>query len=201
MIAGHGIVEDGEKLIWTSGLQIDADGSPFAYNQDDTGLDYLANAKNTNGQWVGVVTTSTGVPVIQRISDPAPGYYVSQTALQDSRYPVTDPRRYVNSDVVPYLSIPPELMQEYGVRMTDVAYVTNLANGSGCAVIVCERGPHRKIGEGSIALARALGINPSPKNGGVDSGVQYTLWRNSGRGWPRDLADIAKQVDDLRLAA
>lgn len=38
-------------------------------------------------------------------------------------------------------------------------------------------GPHP--GEGSIAMADALGIPSSPKHGGVDSGVTYVAFPHS----------------------
>uniref|UniRef100_A0AAU3GM73 Glycoside hydrolase family 75 protein n=1 Tax=Streptomyces sp. NBC_01401 TaxID=2903854 RepID=A0AAU3GM73_9ACTN len=45
--------------------------------------------------------------------------------------------------------------------------------------VVGDTGPSGIIGEGSYALADALGIDPDPKTGGVASGVTYILFRNS----------------------
>jgi Fungal chitosanase of glycosyl hydrolase group 75 len=66
-------------------LGIDADGSPHAYhpNGSPPGLDYLANAGKP-GNWYGIVTDNqkaSGNPVVQGSSDPAPGFYISSTAL------------------------------------------------------------------------------------------------------------------------
>ena len=66
--------------------------------QKNIGLD-----DNRNG---GIGKDNYGIvspDVIQGKNDPAPGYYVSVTALFDPRKKKTDPRRYVNSEVIPYL--------------------------------------------------------------------------------------------------
>ncbi|MFH9980839.1 glycoside hydrolase family 75 protein [Streptomyces sp. NPDC017179] len=45
--------------------------------------------------------------------------------------------------------------------------------------VVGDTGPSKIIGEASYATAEALGINPDPATGGVDSGVTYILFKNS----------------------
>ncbi|MEC3976547.1 glycoside hydrolase family 75 protein [Amycolatopsis sp. H20-H5] len=64
----------------------------------------------------------------------------------------------------------------------------NLKGGGSCAVIynnkvlyavIGDIGPNAIIGEASYATAKALGINPDPKNGGVDSGVTYICFKGS----------------------
>jgi hypothetical protein len=45
--------------------------------------------------------------------------------------------------------------------------------------VFADEGPSNIIGEASYATARDLGINPNPKNGGVDSGVTYIVFPNS----------------------
>src|SRR5215468_3115940 len=42
-------------FLYVTGMAVDADGSPRAYNPNNTGLDDNQNAKNGD-QWVGVVT-------------------------------------------------------------------------------------------------------------------------------------------------
>lgn len=172
-------------LIFEAGLAIDADGAPNAYHPDGKGLDHLANAGKP-GNWWGVVTddgTPKGAPVVQSGSDPFPGYFVSATALEDPARERTDPRRYVDSASVPYVVLPPQLLapkRAKGPRLGDFAIVTNLANGKQVHAIVADIGPAGKLGEGSIALAAALGIKNSPKAGGVGSGVQYVVYPGSG---------------------
>ncbi|ANP50626.1 hypothetical protein J2Z21_004374 [Streptomyces griseochromogenes] len=45
--------------------------------------------------------------------------------------------------------------------------------------VVGDTGPTQIIGEASYATAKALGIDPDPASGGVDSGVTYILFKNS----------------------
>jgi hypothetical protein len=185
-----------DVITWTSGLAVDADGCPTAYAPRNSGLpalDVLANAGKP-GNWWALVCDSEGVPVIQSGSDPAPGYYISTTSLVDRSRQRTDPRRYVDSSEVPYLSVPRELLGE-GVHLGDVARVEY--KGRTSAAVVADVGPRGKVGEGSMALARALGINDSPVRGGVESGVSVTLWVGSSKGWPRTVEDIATQVASL----
>src|SRR5690348_9689562 len=45
---------DGSAVYFTGKMDVDADGSPHAYNADNTGLDSNKNGKDQNGNWVGV---------------------------------------------------------------------------------------------------------------------------------------------------
>ncbi|WP_020662877.1 glycoside hydrolase family 75 protein [Amycolatopsis benzoatilytica] len=65
---------------------------------------------------------------------------------------------------------------------------SGLKGGGSCAVIyngkveytvIGDTGPNKIIGEASYATAKDLGINPDPKNGGVESGVTYVCFKNS----------------------
>lgn len=183
-------------LMWSAGLAIDADGAPDAYAPPGSGLkgrDALPNAGRP-GNWWGLATDSgkpDGEPIVQGEDDPCPGFYVSPTALCDPARKRTDPRRYVDSGRVPYLAISPEL-RALGARMGDVAHV--LYRELSCPAIVADAGPRGKIGEGSIALANALGISSSPRHGGVAHGVSTVLFLDSAAGWPRTHEEIARQV-------
>jgi hypothetical protein len=178
----------GNKTVsWTSGMEVDADGSPRAYAMPQDGLqplDFLANAGKP-GNWYGIITDSgrpDGEPIKQGPNDPCPGYLVSATSLQDHTKALTDPRRYVDSETVPYISVPPECLKQ-GARLGDVCLVEY--RNKSCGAVVADVGPHGKWGEGSIALARTLGIPASPKNGGVQYGVKYTIFLGTSKGWPR----------------
>ena len=163
-------------------MRIDADGSPHAYKPGGGALDFLANAGKP-GNWYGIVCNSAGEPVVQGANDPAPGYYISPSALSDKTKKLTDPRRYVDSEVVPYIAIPPEMKTEHGVRLGDLCVVGYRETWS--PALVADIGPRGKHGEGSIALAKALEIPPSPRNGGVDRGVVYVIFPGTAKGWPR----------------
>lgn len=179
-------------VAWENGLNIDGDGAPNCYGPHG-GLDYLANAGGP-GDWYGVVTDAQGNPVVQGPEDPYPGMYVSPTALRDHDRPATDPRAYVNSDEVPYISVPRNAIKDYGVKLGDVGFVYCRATGQFSPVIVADVGPRNKWGEGSMALARALGLPSSPRNGGTGAGVVCCVFTRTGRGWPRTLSDVASQV-------
>jgi len=190
-----------QSVIYAGGLSIDADGSPRAYHpkpDDDKGFDYLRNAGEP-GDWWGVATDTgkaTGAPIVQTSSDPAPGFYISTTALEDPNYDRTDPRRFVNASTIPFISLPLG-HDNFGGRIGDIAAVVNFANNKVCYAIVADEGPEFKLGEGSIALARALGINSSPRTGGVGSGIGYCLFPNSGTQRPQPVESINQTGSEL----
>jgi hypothetical protein len=142
---------------------------------------------------------SNGQPVVQGKSDPAPGYYVSTTALYDAGNPnPRDPHRYVDALTIPYIVLHPKALKY--ARLGDFATVANLQNGRVSAALVADvSAPDLPFGEGSIALAKALDIDSSPRDGGEDRSVAYVIYADSGNGRPRPLAEIilrSKQLFD-----
>jgi hypothetical protein len=190
---------DRAGVFFVAKLAIDSDGSPHSYHPDDTGLDWLRNGGNPEtNTWWGVYTDKDGKPVVQGPNDPAPGYYVSTTTLTDTSVKnPADPRRYVDAEKVPFVVVPPAVMEKCGVKMGDFAFVANLPNNRATAAIVADIGPKTKIGEGSMALAQRLGIPNSPKTGGADGGVAYLLFPASGNGSARSLSDIESNARRL----
>lgn len=188
-------------LFFVAGMAIDADGAPRAYHPRGSppGLDFLANAGHP-GNWWAVVTDRHGEPVVQRATDPAPGFYVSTTALEDSARGVADPRRYVDSSTVAYVVVPARLVEVAGARLGDFAVVRNRRNARIVHAIVADTGPAGKIGEGSIALARDAGIPHSPKSGGQGGDVVYVVFAGSGNRRPRPQAEINHQTSQLLKA-
>jgi hypothetical protein len=168
-----------------AGMSIDADGAPKAYHPKGSppGLDHLANAGHS-GNWWGIVTQG-GTPVVQRPGDLAPGFYVSMTALVHGSRAERDPRRYVNASTVPYVVLPPEVRAAGGARLGDLGAVWNRRQDALAFAILADVGPAGRIGEGSIALAKALGIPHSPATGGQGSDVAYVIFAGSGNGKPR----------------
>jgi hypothetical protein len=183
----------GTAIGFKSGMRVDPGGAPRAYNKDDgKALDDLANAR--------ALVTETGKPdgkpVVQGRGDPAPGYFVSTTALFDKTKPVRSPARYVDASNIQYVSIPPEAT-DWGVKLGDIAVVMNAKNGRIAFAIVADVGPPAKLGEGSIALADAVGIASGPRNGGLPGGVVYAIFLKSGNGAPRSAADIDREGQRL----
>lgn len=195
-IAGVTVFGIGNLAVYyTAGMQIDADGSPHAYKAGNQGLDYDQNAKDGNN-WVGVLTDSNGNPIAQGPGDPAPGFYITTTSLQDPTRRSRDPLRYVDAEQIPFIVLPGGRLG--GATLGDYAFVLNTANGKSTAAIVGDTGPRRKIGEASMAAAGALGIPVSPRDGGTDTKkVRYIVFPGSGDGRFPSTADAAATTASL----
>ncbi len=127
------VLSGSSTFFFKAAMAIDADGAPNAYHPiPGRGLDHLANAGHP-GNWY-VVVTDTGhrncKPVVQGPRDPAPGFYVSPTVLQDRPHARTDPRRYVDSASIPYISLPGHHGTILRAALGDIAMVTNGHNGA-----------------------------------------------------------------------
>jgi hypothetical protein len=163
-----------------AGLAIDADGSPRAYHPDNTGLDDLKHG-GYPGNWWGVATSnelSTGTPLLQKASDPAPGFYVSTTSLIDARYEYQNQLRYVNAEEIPYFVLPDHFSPD--IQLGDIAWIYNTHNAQSSFAVFADTGPD--VGEGSIYLAKKLGIDHDPRYGGVNAGILYFIFNGSGNG-------------------
>ncbi len=148
----------GKNGFWfVSGMTIDADGSPHAFHRiSSRGLDDLANAGHP-GNWWGILTDNgetTGRPIVQTKTDPAPGFYISQTGLEDTSKKERDPRRYVDAERVPYVVLSGTNRQNLRAKFGDYIVVYNKANSKYAYAIYGDNWPTLKIGEGSIALAK-----------------------------------------------
>ncbi|PYJ76375.1 MAG: hypothetical protein DME77_06080, partial [Verrucomicrobia bacterium] len=183
--------DDDSAFFYESGLMIDADGAYHAYHPDNrSGLDYLGNAGRP-GNWWALVTDNgeaDGDPVVQTDGDPAPGFYVSTTSLEDPNCDQKDPRRYVNAEAVNFIVLPGRL--GLGAKLGDFAVVIRPATGAYDYAVYADVGPANKIGEGSIALAAALGVPSSPKSGGVGHGIVYIIFSGSAQSWPLSQPEI-----------
>jgi hypothetical protein len=192
----------GNAKIVLSHLNVDADGSPHAYAPANSGLealDYLADAGKP-GNWWALATDSHGHPYIQGANDPAPGYYISTTSLEDPSKAVSDPARYVNAETVPFVVIPSE--PKFGIVLGDVGFAFNLHTGDSSEFIVGDTGPANQLGEASVLLAENLSLNASAKVGGTSSSIiLYVFFENSKLNWPSSNVDILaaanKQLEAL----
>lgn len=179
-IAGIPVNRVGSTIQFTAGLMVDADGCPCAYHPDPSkGLEYLANAGYPNHpEWYKdiLVCDLFGKPVVQGLSDPAPGYFISATALQYAQYGKRDPRRYVNACTVPFVVLPSVYIHWPGVKLGAKGTVRNAVAGQHVDVIFADVGPRAQIGEASIATAAALGVDSDPKHGGSSRlQFEYTI--------------------------
>jgi hypothetical protein len=184
---------DVKAFVYESGLAVDADGAFRAYHPNNRlGLDSIEHAGRPGNWWALATDTGkpSGHPVLQGKDDPAPGYYVSMTSLFDSNIPnERNPRRFVDAGSIPYVVLPPKGFKH--AQLGDFAIVINLRNGKMSGAIVAdESAPDLPIGEGSIALANALGIDTNPRTGGVEDAVAYVIYPGSGNGRPRQRHEI-----------
>ena len=183
-----------DAVVFKSGMAIDADGAFRAYHPDNRlGLDSIEHAGHP-GDWWAIATDTgkpSGRPVLQGKGDPAPGYFVSMTSLFDPTISSEkNPHRFVDSVSIPYLVLPPEGFKH--AKLGDFATVINLRNGKVSGAIVADESARDlPMGEGSFALAKALGIDADPRNGGIENGVAYIVYPGSGNGKPRTLDEIS----------
>jgi hypothetical protein len=180
-----------DLLVMEGGMTIDADGAPRAYSPTpEDGLDALEHA-GSPGHWAGIATRE-GEPIVQGPDEPAPGYYVSTTALQDFSYPFYRQERYVDASRVPYIALP---VTEDGPQLGDLALVVNTRTHKASPAIFADISS--VPGEGSIALARQLGIHADARRGGIDGGVLYFVFSHSGVRTVPNVAEMAARVQEL----
>ncbi len=103
----------------------------------------------------------------------------------------------VNAEHIPYVVLPLGKYKHLGVNLGDIAAVRY--NGKVQFAVFADAGPSYKLGEGSMALAQALGINNSPRHGGISKPqVEYIVFPGSGNGRP-GTTDMHQYVGSQRL--
>jgi hypothetical protein len=175
------------RVHYTAAATICADGAngqrgkPAAYRADDTGSDLLANGGMAivGGKVICAHDWARSVVLLGADNQPrvfAGGVIGSMTWYRHPDLRADDPAAYVDAETVPYIVVPPMIVRKtYGVVRGAKARAS--WNGNSVDCVVAELGPHDRIGELSIAAARALGIPASPREGGLDRPeVWYELW-------------------------
>jgi hypothetical protein len=158
----------------THRMNVDVDGAPTAYGPpgSDT-LDDLRNAHSMGrpeAPIVGYVLEDAPPhrPVVQGPHDPAPGYYVSQTAYEDEAIENEhDPRRYVDATKINYVVLGNEA-RGMGARLGDFVAVYSKRTHRSVFGIVGDSG-NPSGDEGSLHLLQALGY---PFHNGKDDAVE-----------------------------
>jgi hypothetical protein len=194
------ITEVPGAIVFEAGLAIDADGAPNAYAPHGRGLDRLANARHGH-RWVGIATDKHGLPLVQK-KGRYRGYYVSVTSLQESAIRNRgNPAKYTDSTTIPYIALPPEVASRFGIALGDLAVVVNQRSEPPVSVfaIYADTGPRGKVGEGSIALAEALGLPSDPRHDRTEDGLLYVVFPGSGLGPGklRTLEEINSDAADI----
>jgi hypothetical protein len=181
---GSNIYRFKKAIIFKSDMDIDIDGHPNAYHPDKklamVEFNIHGIAKKKSGQIC---------PPVQNPEDPYHGFYPSGTSLYDKdRYNKNpcDPRAYVNTEIYPYfvLAYPKYKSKKWGpVKIGDFGVVINTLNNKFAYAIFADAYPGEHIGEGSMALARELDINPDPNVGGEQTkSIIYIVFPGSGKG-------------------
>lgn len=179
-VMGIPIFWDGKVIEFTAPHTVDADGARNCYhpNGSPPGLDRLANAGHP-GNWWALAThnqKTSGRPVIQSSSDPAPGFYVSMTAYTLPGFAYSNPRRYLDSNVIPFTVIPHALLEKVKPMFKGCqCEAFNEQTGDMALSVLGDIGPDDHLGEGSMQHARLLSLNPDPKRGGTSRPIIH--WR------------------------
>lgn len=145
----------------TRRMDVDVDGAPRAYGPPGSdALDDLRNAHSMGVPTAPVVGYLTDVashrPVVQGPNDPAPGYYVSQTAYEDEAIDnERDPRRYVDATKINYVVLG-DRARKMGARLGDFVAVYSKRTRRSAFGIVGDSG-NPSGDEGSLHLLQSLG--------------------------------------------
>jgi hypothetical protein len=187
---------DGSR-VFLGQLFIDADGAPKAYHRNDAvALDNLENAGEP-GNWWALATNArdcgpTGKPVVQKKSDPAPGYYVVMTSMVDDKIQdCRKQRKYVDANVIPYIALSQKIRPfNYEANQGALALVFNTRTGKSAFAVFADQAPDYGFGEGSITLGKKLGLDSNPKTGGTDMRENIIVVFKPELGFTRDVATI-----------
>ena len=155
------MVQRAKKVTFVADADIDADGANgqndarAAYMADDSGSEALANGGMgiRHGEVVGIADWFKDIVVIENGKPKIfpGGVIVSKTAYHIRGEQEDTPKRYVDAATVPYVIVPPVIIQRTtGVVRGCFARVTYKGNSVDCMI---GDGPHKKIGEISIAAA------------------------------------------------
>lgn len=179
--------EDDGRVHFLADADIDADGAngqngaPAAYKVDDSGTEWLANGGMKIVQGKVICAQSWARDIVILDGDNAPkvfpgGIIASITWYRHPGKLPNDPAAYVDSETIPYIVVPPLVIQKtVGIVRGCKARVT--WRGKSVECVVADKGPSNKIGELSIAAARAIRLPSSPRNGGTEKPeVFYELW-------------------------
>lgn len=212
-------------IAFASQMQVNTDGAPDSYHPDDIGITHICNGISVgpNCTWkaaclpefrqakaegfrgptkvcfFAMATGADGVPILQSDTDPKPGYFVSTTALKQPGQNPRAPQAQLDSNTVPFAVIPTTWQRtgRPGPRLGDFGIAYRRSNGNMAYFVVGDTGPRNKLGEGSVALHKALGNDPFVMRFGVRRArkgiggrdVVYLLFPGSAE--PGDLLDAA----------
>lgn len=178
--------DDDRRVFFKADGDIDADGAngqngaPAGYKADNSGTEDLANGgmRIKNGKVI-CLDPDSAIAILGADRQPKVfpgGIIASKTWYKHPGKADDDPAAYVDAETVPYIVVPPIIVRKTaGIVRGCKARVTRGDKVVDC--VVADLGPAKKIGELSIAAARVLGLNPSPRHGGTEQQeLLYELW-------------------------
>lgn len=155
--------------------------------------------EDAQGDWEGFGwLVLDGQAVIQGPRDPAPGAYLSVTALYDRRYRINEAERYFDAAGAPGFVLPSRDLHRFGVRLGDFALLTHGPYQVWAQAF--DSGNSGHMVELSVKACEMLGIPDCARSGGVLDGVDITIIPGSrgnlldalGRPFPGRADDIDK---------
>lgn len=173
------ITWDGQVIkIYGADADIDADGANGqhgakpAYNDTDTGSEYLANGGMgiKNGKVVFTESWGENIAVVGPDGNPlvVDHVVVSKTSYRIPGLPLDHPAAYVDSQVVPYAVVNNSMISGVDPIVMGCACRVRYKKGPWISGMAADAGPSTKCGEVSIAMAELLGIPSSPRSGGTN---------------------------------
>lgn len=102
-------------------------------------------------------------------------HFLPQTAFRQSD------GRSLSAETLPFVVVPiPSAIWKYSASGIGGGSVVAVVHGDRLEYgVVGDTGPAKVIGEASYAMAKALGIDPDPRGGGVASGVAYIVFKDA----------------------
>lgn len=176
------------RVFFTADADIDADGGNGqhggrpAYMVNDAGSEALANGGMAmrKGKVVGVTDWFRDIVILGPDGQPRVfpgGIIASKTSYRYPGKDKNDPAAYVDTETIPYIVVPPAIITGVGAPVVLGCKARVTFKGKSVDAVVADVGPRSKVGELSIAAARAVGIPSSPRNGGRKIfDVTYELW-------------------------
>jgi hypothetical protein len=110
--------------------------------------------------------------------------------FQNQTSALTSEGQFLDAESLPYVVIPqPSPAFDFGAAGLELGTVVMVVYKERIDFgIIGDTGPANIIGEGSYALARALGIDPDPRNGGTSDPVLYVAFKGK--------ASVVKKNED-----
>ncbi|HEY9712477.1 MAG TPA: glycoside hydrolase family 75 protein [Chroococcales cyanobacterium] len=160
--------------------------------------DSVNEAENMSNQ---LVTTTNGVYMRARMDVDADG---SPRAPEIDPYGSTETSltytdgSFINAENVPYMVLPKNQYQQYGVKPGDMCLVRNRENGKMAIAVFADVGPSGKRGEGSMELNSEMGLVNNPIAGGTEnSSIDYLVLPGSGMPVANE-QELLARINDYR---